>query len=232
MDYALLDRPIWSALRTGWSHLAEGSAYALRLNQDHGPFGAVPDNSPKSLEALKGLIPIGGEIWLVQRENAVAPPGAAIQKAAAVTQMVAERLTPRSRIIRFEPLGEEDAPQMLALALLTVPGPFAVMTHRLGRFIGVKQDGQLIAMAGERMAMPGFREVSGVCTHPDHRGRGYARALMAIVAERILDEGDIPFLHAYATNRTAIELYERLGFRVRAPMVMAVLTHWTEGKAL
>ncbi|WP_318963683.1 GNAT family N-acetyltransferase [Allosphingosinicella flava] len=113
---------------------------------------------------------------------------------------------------------------MLELALLTVPGPFAPMTHRLGRFIGVKQDGQLIAMAGERMSMPGFREVSGVCTHPDHRGQGYAQALMAIITQRILDEGDTPFLHAYATNRMAIELYERLGWQVRAPMITAILS--------
>lgn len=113
---------------------------------------------------------------------------------------------------------------MQALAHLTVPGPFAAKTHRLGRFIGIKQDGKLIAMAGERMHMPGFREVSGVCTHPDHRGRGYAGALMSVVAKRILDEGDTPFLHAYATNEAAIGIYERLGFRIRAPMVKAVLS--------
>ena len=222
-DMDVLDRPVWSALRTGWSHLAEGGEQALRLNQHYGPFGAAPDESPESLAALEEVIPPGGELWLVQRQGVLAPPGTAIQKSAAVTQMVAERIASRPRSIEFVPLGEEDAAQMLALALLTVPGPFAALTHRLGRFIGIKQDDNLIAMAGERMHIPGFREVSGVCTHPDHRGRGYAGALMAVVAERILDEGDTPFLHAYATNQMAIALYERLGFRVRAPMVMAVL---------
>ena len=89
---------------------------------------------------------------------------------------------------------------MLALATLTRPGPFFARTHQLGAFIGVKQDGRLVAMAGERMQPTGFTEVSGVCTHPDPRGRGYAGGLMRQVAARILARGETPFLHAYADN--------------------------------
>ena len=219
----MLDRPVWFSLATGWSPYAEGDGQALRLNPDYGPFGAPPDGGPESLDDLVRVIPAGGEVWLVQREAIVAPPQAAIQRCAAVTQMVADTIAWPPPTVPFEPLGEDDAVEMLTLAHLTVPGPFAAKTHRLGRFIGIKEGGRLVAMAGERMHMPGFREVSGVCTHPDHRGRGYAGALMSIVAKQILDEGDLPFLHAYATNEKAIALYERLGFRVRAPMVMAVL---------
>jgi hypothetical protein len=88
----------------------------------------------------------------------------------------------------------------------------------------VKTDGRLVAMAGERLRLDSFTEVSGVCTHPDHRGRGYAAALMRKVAGRILDRGETPFLHAYASNREAIALYEALGFAVRREVLMTRLT--------
>jgi predicted GNAT family acetyltransferase len=118
---------------------------------------------------------------------------------------------------------------MLALANLTKPGPFFERTHRLGDFIGVKvPDGKggrrLAAMAGERMRLPGFTEVSGICTHPDYRGHGYAGGLSRIVAGRILARGETPFLHAYAHNTAATGLYETLGFSLRRQMHMRVLT--------
>ncbi|HVK42142.1 MAG TPA: GNAT family N-acetyltransferase, partial [Phenylobacterium sp.] len=117
-----------------------------------------------------------------------------------------------------------DAPQMLALATLTAPGPFFARTHQLGRFVGVKAGGQLVAMAGERMRPPGHTEVSGVCTHPDHRGRGYAAGLMLEVAARIRARGEIPFLHSYAHNTGAIALYQALGFDFRRELIMTTLT--------
>jgi predicted GNAT family acetyltransferase len=137
--------------------------------------------------------------------------------------MLAERIAPAKAPFEVVALQEADAPQMLALATLTRPGPFSSATHRLGDFIGVKQDGVLVAMAGERMKPDGYTEVSGVCTHPDHRGQGYASGLMAIVARRILDRGETPFLHAYATNTGAIQLYEGLGFIIRRTVILTVL---------
>ena len=116
---------------------------------------------------------------------------------------------------RLVPLGNEDAPDMLALAQLTEPGPFATRTHELGQFWGVKQDGQLIAMAGERMRQPGYSEISAICTHPDHRGLGLGKSLCLKVTRSILDRGETPYLHAFADNATAIRLYEGLGFRGR-----------------
>jgi predicted GNAT family acetyltransferase len=121
------------------------------------------------------------------------------------------------------PLGDADAPEMLALAQLTQPGPFLARTHVMGRFIGIRVQGRLAAMAGERMHVPGHTELSGVCTHPDFRGRGFARRLSSVVCAGIEARGETPFLHAWKNNHSAIALYEKLGFRWRTDVNVAVL---------
>jgi predicted GNAT family acetyltransferase len=220
----LLDRPVWSALTTGWAPLAEGDARAWRLGRDYGVFGAAADRSPESLAALAALVPEDGELWTVEREEWPAPPGTRFLRQAACVQMACDALTPADPLgFKFVDLTEHDAPAMYDLATLTKPGPYVAHTNRLGDFIGVKQDGRLIAMAGERMAMPGLREVSGVCTHPDRRGRGYAGTLMRVVASRMIARGETPWLHAYATNIGAIALYQSLGFRHHAVSIASVL---------
>ncbi len=219
-----LDRPVWSALTTRQSGLALGDARALRIRPDYGPFGAAADASAESLAALAGLITEVDPLWVVETGDAPVPRGIQVRRRAELVQMTAEAMTagtpPRFAMID---LVEADAAEMRALAHLTEPGPFLAMTHRLGAFVGVKQDGRLVAMSGERMRPEGFTEVSAVCTHPDCRGRGYAGALMRVVMGRILDRGETPFLHAYASNAGAIGLYETLGFKVRRPMVSLVL---------
>ena len=137
--------------------------------------------------------------------------------------MVADTIHRRGAIAGMIELGESDAPAMQRLAALTKPGPFASLTHRFGGFVGVRHEGRLVAMAGQRMRIDGYCEVSGVCTHPDHRGRGLAGALMSVVAERILARGETPFLHSYAHNAGAIALYESLGFRYRTNIHLTVL---------
>ena len=112
-------------------------------------------------------------------------------------------------------LHDVDAPAMFDLATSTKPGPWRANSHRMGGFAGVHEGSRLIAMAGERMKLPGWTELSGVCTHPDARGRGLATALMGVVAGRALARGERIFLHAFADNAGAIGLYERLGFRIR-----------------
>jgi predicted GNAT family acetyltransferase len=129
--------------------------------------------------------------------------------------MIATRIERPNLPVVCEKLDDTDADEMRALADLTKPGPFAERTHELGEFFGVRRNGRLIAMTGERMKLSGFAEVSGVCTHPDHRGMGYAAALIARVAQAILYRGETPFLHAFADNQGAIKLYERLGFSTR-----------------
>lgn len=218
-----LDRPVWSTLTSRQSELALGDGRALRFDPAYALFGAAADASPESQAALAALNTSPHGMGLVEAGDMPPPPGAAVRSTALCMQMTASTLTAGGREVAFEPLGEADAADMLALATLTVPGPFFVRTHRLGDFIGVKQDGRLIAMAGERMRPTGFTEVSGVCTHPDHRGRGYAGALMRVVTQRILERGEQAFLHVYAAHAATIALYGTLGFRVRSPMTYTVL---------
>ena len=219
-----LDRPVWSALTTRQAHLAIGDGRALRLAPDYGLFAAAADTSRDSLKALAALVPAQGAIALVEAEAPPDVPGA-VMEPRAVWQMTVEALAPaKAPAFKTVPLAEADAPQMLALATLTAPGPFFKQTNALGDFIGVKDDGRLVAIAGERMKPEGFTEVSGVCTHPDFRGRGYAGGLMRMVAAHILARGETPFLHVYASNAGAIGLYESLGFSLRRPVTMAVLT--------
>jgi len=218
-----LDRPIWSTLNSRQSALARGDSRALRFDPDYALFGAAADASPESTAALGRLNISPNGMGLVEAGDMPLPPGATVRAQAACVQMIASALTAGGKDLAFEPLGEADAVEMLALATLTVPGPFFEKTHRLGDFIGVKRDGRLIAMAGERMRPTGFTEVSGVCTHPDHRGEGYASALMRVVTSRILARGEQAFLHAYATNTATIALYESLGFRVRSGITYTVL---------
>ena len=222
-----LDRPVWSSLTSRQAGLAQGDAWAVRLAPEYGVFAAVADDSDASMAALAAIAAAGEGIALVEANPVRLPDAATVAQRALVHQMSADALTAdESKSPDFEvvTLTDADAPQMLALATLTKPGPFYARTHQMGRFIGVKQDGRLVAMAGERMQPTGFTEVSGVCTHPDARGRGLGGALTRIVAADILARGETPFLHVYATNTGAIGLYETLGFTLRREMTMTVLT--------
>lgn len=223
MDHPL-DRPFWSALTTRQSNHALGDGRALRFAPDIAAFAAAADSSPQNIAALAELAGPGGTISLVEADPMPLPPGMTVEFDAPLGQMVAETIGGEEVDIEAVKLTDADAPEMIALAHSTRPGPFYARTHRLGRFIGIRSEGRLIAMAGERLSVPGFHEVSGVCTHPDHRGRGYGAALTRIVARRILDEGDTPFLHVMASNDGAIRLYEALGFRTRRIVRYTILS--------
>lgn len=218
-----LDRPIWSALAARQAPLALGDDRARRFAPDYGLFAAAADTSPASLAALSALIAAHGQVALVETAEPPVAPATVVKSRALCHQMLAQAFLGPPPAFAFEALTEADAPRMLALATLTEPGPFFGRTHQLGDFVGVKVDGELVAMAGERMKPDGFTEVSGVCTHPDHRGQGYAGGLMQVVAAKILARGETPFLHVYAHNTGAIALYETLGFRFRAALHMTTL---------
>jgi predicted GNAT family acetyltransferase len=151
------------------------------------------------------------------------PAGWTVIETAPLLQMVHEGSEPLTSNVEGEELNVADVSQMVALAELTKPGPFGTRTRELGAYIGVRRKGRLVAMAGERLRVPGYTEVSAVCTHPEHLGCGYASALVAELMRRICSRGEVPFLHVRSENRRAIELYKRLGFTERLTFRFALL---------
>ena len=219
----ILDRPAWSALTSRHSALAEGGALARRYDPSIVPFAAARDDDAESVAALGALARPEETLILLQADAIVLPPGYVTEMSAPAVQMVLARTPPVVSDERIVRLTEGDAEEMLALATLTKPGPFTLKVQALGEFFGVKVDGRLVAMAGERMKPEGFAEISGVSAHPDFRGRGFARLLSVFVAHRILERGETPFLHAFATNEPAIGLYESIGFELRTTMHAAMV---------
>jgi predicted GNAT family acetyltransferase len=212
-----LDRPIWSMLTGRQAHLAEGDARAVRIDRGYGLFGVAADDGVEAQAALAALVPDEGELWIVEGEPWPVPPGTREVKRAVLAQMIAAGAPPSPR--QGEPaiisLGEQDAPEMAELADHAKPGPWGSKTHRYGPFFGIRENGRLLAMAGQRILVPGMAEVSGVSTWEDCRGRGYARTLIGHVMREMVARGETPFLHSYADNAGAIALYESLGFRIR-----------------
>jgi len=209
-----LDRPIWHALAGRQAEFAVGAGKALRFRPDVSPFIACADDSPGALSEVATLLEPGDAVLFLQRGAVPLPPGTRRIEGGKGVQMVARDFAASEPPPGIVALGEDDAAEMLALATLTQPGPFRARTHQLSQFWGVKDaEERLLAMAGERLRLPGMSEVSGVCTHPDARGRGLAALLSRHVASEIVRRGEVPFLHAYASNAGAIRLYEALGFR-------------------
>jgi len=218
-----LDRPIWSALTTRHEAFAEGDGLARRYRPSIVPFAATAADDADSLGALARLLPPRETAVLVQTDEIILPPEVSAISTAPLVQMIAEQSMPAASDERIRQLTKDDAAEMLALALLTKPGPFTLEALSLGDFWGISIDGRLAAMAGERMKQPGYSELSGVCTHPDFRGAGLARLLSVFVAGRIAARGEIAYLHAYDSNAAAIRLYESIGFRLRSMMNMAMV---------
>ncbi len=227
-DETVLDNVAWHALRTGHAPLAEVAARgrAMRYPPEMSVFGAVDGLGHEDWAALADLVGPGGTTVLFRREVGPVPAGWRIDLQGRGNQFVAPSLRPPEPAVAppIVALGPDDAERMLALALLTRPGPFALRTSELGHFFGVFDAGELVAMAGERFQLDGYTEISAVCTHPSARGRGLAAHLTHHVATQIRERGAVPFLHVAATNDGARRVYERLGFTLRTPVEFVVVT--------
>jgi ribosomal protein S18 acetylase RimI-like enzyme len=222
-DVRLLDNPIWYALVTEQASLAQGNRLAKRFPPDVAPFAAMRSQSPAEYQALEEVL--SGDAAALFLDSPPALPSAwTMQHSGEMYQMIFEGMPPAEPQQVFRQLTEADVPEMLALTKLTEPGPFLPRTIQLGSYFGVHEHGHLVAMAGERLRITGFHEVSAVCTHPDYRGRGYGNALMSAVISRIIRRGETPFLHV-RTENAAVRLYEKLGFTVRARLYLAVVQH-------
>ena len=217
-----LDRPVWASLTGAHAHLALGESNARRYRPDVNRFVAGPDEEPETLAAMAALIEPGDPVLVVQAAAIPELPGLTLVLCRAAVQMVHDGTPPGGDDRDIVPLGEPDAPEMLALATLTNPGPFRERTRLMGDFFGVRREGRIAAMAGQRLRPPGHIELSGVCTHPDFRGEGLATRLSAHVTRAIVARGETPFLHAWKDNSGAIALYEKLGYRIRREMNVAV----------
>lgn len=215
-DADLLDNPVWHALRGRLASLAQPgtSEKALRFHADVSFFGAVDRVDSHAWEALAELVGPGGVAVLFRDEVPAVPDGWTEIHRDACYQMVAGDLDPEPSGEPV-PLGGDDVEEMLALTELTEPGPFMARTIEMGGYLGVREQGRLLAMAGRRFSVPGWTEVSAVCTHPHARRRGLAAALTLHVARGIRERGDEAFLHVLQDNASALRLYQAIGFEVR-----------------
>ncbi|MEV0917482.1 GNAT family N-acetyltransferase [Streptomyces sp. NPDC049967] len=209
----ILDNAAWAALTGPHAHLAERVGRAARYPTDVSPFSAIEDPAdPRAWDDLAALVGPGA-VTPVSGARAV-PDGWSVERGGDGVQLVDTALYAEPAP-EAEPLGPADVPEILELIALTQPGPFLPRTIELGGYLGIRDRGRLIALAGERLHPPGWTEISAVCTHPDHRGRGLATRLVRAVAAGIRERGDTPFLHAAADNTQAIRLYESIGFTLR-----------------
>lgn len=212
----LLDNPVWNALTTKQAQFAMGSSSsALRFSPDLNALGATREHNSIYLGALCDLTPCDAQLALYTACKCVDLPGMVSVIEAPCFQMIADEILETSERYDVRDLSMCDAIEMVDLARLSRVGPFAPNAYKLGKFFGIRERGLLIGLVGQRLQMPGYTEISAVCTHPAARRRGVAKALVVRAMTEVLIRGDRPFLHVHVDNHAAVSLYERLGFRRR-----------------
>jgi ribosomal protein S18 acetylase RimI-like enzyme len=219
-----LDNPVWHALGGPQANVAVRRPHARRYDPEIAPFFGIEEPSERAYRDCGDILGKSPEAWLVRPEEEPTPPGWTKIFEKAVAQMIlpptAALPSVPSSVIE---LGPGDAPAIRALAEHARPGPFSSRTHELGTFLGIHDGGRLVAMAGERMRLPGWVEISTVAVDEAYRGRGYGRMLTAAVAARIRAANHMPFLHLYADNKPAMALYRKMGFAQRSTLVLTGL---------
>jgi ribosomal protein S18 acetylase RimI-like enzyme len=221
-DVDPLENPVWHALTGPQQTLAEGGERARRYIPDFAPFAALPDEiEDKDWDAFADVLG-AGDVGVIGRPAIDIPPQFDRLLDIPGVQMVMTELT-EAPVPEYVVLGDDDAPAMRDLVDRTKPGPFRDRTHQLGTYLGVRDGTRLVAMAGERMRLDAYTEISAVCTDPEFRGRGLAAGLVTELAKRIAARSETAILHVAADNTNAIRLYEQLGFTSRREMAFVGL---------
>jgi GNAT superfamily N-acetyltransferase len=222
-DEALLDNPAYAALCGAHAQFAQVRGRTRRYSPVVAPFLALP--SPPSAQDWRDAAALvePGTYVAVGHSGAELPDGWQAVRQFDLVQMIGERVT-GGECPEAIPLGATDVPEMLELVAETEPGPFLTRTVELGDYLGIRRDGALVAMAGERLRLDGWTEISAVCTRRDHRGHGLASQLVRALIAGIERRSERAFLHVLATNTSAIRLYQELGFRVRQTATLTVVT--------
>jgi ribosomal protein S18 acetylase RimI-like enzyme len=208
-----LDQAAWASLNGPHARFAQRHGSVARYPEDMAPFLAVrPGAGAEMWDDIAALAGPGAEVDAPTLDGL--PDGWEVTFQLAGVQMidVAVAAKPDAEAVR---LTKADVPEMVDLVERARPGPFRQRTIEMGTYLGIRREGALVAMAGERMHPPGWTEISAVCTDPAFRGQGLAARLVLAVSAGIRERGERPFLHAAASNTPAIKLYESLGFRVR-----------------
>ena len=220
----LLDNPVWEALVTEDARLNCGTEEVRYFAEDVSPFVGMKCWDNHDLAILEKELPADRSFSVMIADQVKIPACFEIVFTTPLYQMVCTKFQPIfDSSLSMRSLGDADVPAMLELTSLTKPGPFLQRTIDFGHYIGIVEGDKLLAMAGERLHVKGYTEVSAVCTHPDHLGKGYASHLMSHACETVIQRGNIPFLHVKQDNTRAIAKYEHLGFSIRSAFYFAVI---------
>jgi ribosomal protein S18 acetylase RimI-like enzyme len=218
----VLTNPTYYALTGPQAQLADGRGRIRCFQPEVAPFLGLPDEPTEQDWADAAELVGVGNVVALMRHDLPVPDSFKVDKVFGLVQFIAPDAF-GAEDVEAVPLGLDDIPEMIALVASTDPGPFRTRTIDCGRYVGIRRDGELIAMAGERHRLPGYVEISAVCTHPEYRGQGLAARLVKAVAAGIEADGARPSLHTGATNAAAIRLYERLGFTVSNRMSVTIV---------
>ena len=215
----LLQNPVFNALSTGDKQLSLGTEKVKYFDAEVSPYAGFPEDYTNGFADLYAMLPEGRRILFARPTPIDVPQGWQLQHEIKGLQFIYEGSTNlEGEFSQIVPLTTEHVHQMIELVKLTKPGPFDQRTIEFGSYHGIFENEKLVAMTGQRLHVEQYTEISAVCTHPDHLGKGYASALLQHQLQIILNNGQIPFLHVRADNERAIAVYERLGFRTSRPM--------------